>query len=261
MGIAPLFAGEPVDRACCVRTDELQEIGLCVSGPRAFERPSECGETGRCYIAVGGGASGVDSGESGSGGDQAQSAGFLHPRAYCSSSFKEQDVQSTLIGGYGIDLFTVFDDDQDGDLDLRDVAVFMETYEPAPKRVQSDARMVAAECCFSIEDQRGVGVCLSGPGVNHPIASCENQGRCVVGFDGVVGPGDLMYKLCSVAPFVDLDPAATECASWSFDGPPVTFTCNASYIAGVTPFSTFDADGDGDFDLGDLAGAWIQVDD
>lgn len=167
-------------------------------------------------------------------------------------------MQSTLLGGFGIDLFSVFDDDQDGDLDLIDVAVFMNTYDPAPKRVQSDARPVAAACCFTLNNQRSAGECLSGPDVLHSVESCDNQGICSIGFSALIEPGDYLYKMCAPAPSIPKDNSSAACAFWSHVPEPIAFSCVASYDPGITPFVTFDADGDGDFDLSDLAAVLVE---
>jgi len=130
--VLPKIAGGVPDRACCVQTNELQEIGLCMSGPGGLQRPIDCGEAGRCYMAVGGGVSTSNP----DGSWAVNAAGLIALPGYCSSDFQADNIQGTPRGGSEIDLFSVFDADQDGDLDLKDISVFLETYEPAPFRVE-----------------------------------------------------------------------------------------------------------------------------
>ena len=248
VGYPSSLAADATDRVCCMNTNELQEIGLCVSGPGGLSRPTTCDEAGRCYYVVDG-----MTGSKEDGAFQNQSAGPIPSRAICSSALVAGPVQKGPRGGDGIDLFSVFDADQDGDLDLKDIGAFLDTYEPAPNLLQSDAKLVAAECCFSHEEQLRVGTCLSGPKVKGPIGACVDQGTCVLGFSAPAGPGDQQYKLCMAGPFVEPKLSGAACEFWFEESVTAAFECNASYASGVTPFVTFDADGDADFDLVDLA--------
>jgi hypothetical protein len=152
----------------------------------------------------------------------------------------------------GIDPHSVFDSDDDGDLDLRDLALFQQF----PPLIHSIARPQAAvvqnECCLGESGLRNLGNCMSGPGQTDVPHTCQSAVECEVGFDQPVEGGDYAYQLCDVDGTIMPD-ASAMCVSWSAAQMPLVDACPASHVPGITAFITFDADGDGDFDLTDYA--------
>ena len=178
------------------------------------------------------------------------------PRAYCSAWADESTavVYSCIADEtFGVDLFSIWDQDADGDLDLRDLAAFLQVYESVPAQVQSEGRLVYSECCFSLVGLLEIGDCLSGPGVQDVPAACEAFPTCIIGFSEPVRPGDYMYRLCDAVVTEPPDQTGALCTSWSDDDVPVAQLCEARFVFGVTFFNVFDDDGDEDLDLVDFA--------
>jgi len=249
----------------------LQRIGECVSGPDVKSQPSPCPPASTCVL--------------GFGDNQAMMVILCDPeqivppdphRGYCSSWTDESVsvVQECVAKpNPSISLFTVFDDEGDGDLDLRDVAVFGQVYDTTPKLEQSDAILVYVECCVPVSVIRATGKCLTGPGPSYhctgnprqvicsgnPIPStCDAAATCVVGFSSVVEVGDYQYKLCASGPADLPDPSTSYCDSWHMEEIPVVFSCRGSPIAGDSFFVVADSNGDGDVDLADFSVIQIE---
>lgn len=98
----------PVTIECCVREIDLREVGACLSGPNETEEPTKCGETGRCFYSEGG------------------IPGLV---GFCTTLVTTLQQTGLSLGGFGINHFSSFDFDQDGDFDLRDFATFQNTFE------------------------------------------------------------------------------------------------------------------------------------
>jgi hypothetical protein len=158
----------------------------------------------------------------------------------------------------GIDLFTLLDSQGDGDFDLRDFALFQEGFGTVPKVIQTESRIVSVECCYPEGHVRGIGLCLSGPGVSSAPGACESGALCEVGFSEPVELGDYMYELCSSGPVVMPDPSESFCSAWLKEGSEPVQTCRAAYAQGVSPFIVFDNDGDADLDMFDFASFQIN---
>jgi hypothetical protein len=236
---------------CCVLEEHLLRIGDCLSGPDGTETPSTCRSSATCVL--------------GFGPDDLLAPVLCDPtqpelpdeqRAHC-ASWVDERLQATdycvAAQAAGINLFTMYDADGDGDLDLEDVAVFQQTYQSVPKRVQSEAALVSVECCFSEEGLRNMGQCLSGPGVRCSPPVCELHAGCVLGFSDIVELGDYLYELCRGGPDTMPDPDESFCSSWTVEDAPVVQSCTGAYPQGINSFVVSDEDGDADLDLADLA--------
>jgi hypothetical protein len=152
-----------------------------------------------------------------------------------------------------IDVFSVYDADRDGDLDLADVAAFQELFRELPNAMQSDAMLVRVECCFPEASLLDLGLCLSGPGgVNMP-PDCDSQAACTLGFSDIVQVGDFMYRLCRPESTTTIEPSDFFCSSWTEGSIQIVQSCQASDAAGVGSWLVFDDDSDGDLDLMDFA--------
>jgi len=249
--LAPPVWAQLVSVQCCTEQPDLDRIGECVSGPGGTTRPASCPPAATCVL--------------GFGDDVVLMASLCDPeqvvpptpfRAYCS---EWADETATVVkecvakSNASINLFTVYDDDQDGDLDLKDLAVFTQVYDSVPKLEQSDAVVVAVECCVPESIVRRIGECLSGPGGMSIPSACTGTATCVVGFSALVEVGDWQYKLCTTGP-VELPDASTSfCVSWQTESMPIAHSCRGSHIAGNYFFVVSDTDGDGDVDLADYA--------
>lgn len=264
--LSPPAGAQLVSVRCCVEQADLERIGECLSGPGDTSQPSACPPAATCVLGFGDNtklmAGLCDS-------EQAVLPNWY--RGYCSSWADEtvnvvQECVSKPQGG--VNLFTVFDDEGDGDLDLRDLAVFGQVYDSTPKLEQSDAVLVYVECCVPESVIRAIGKCLTGPGPSYhctgapggqtcsgnPIpGACDATATCVVGFSSVVEVGDYLNKLCKSGPAILPDPATSYCDSWRLEGIPIGYSCPGSRIAGNTFFVVIDSDGDGDVDLADFS--------
>jgi len=132
---------------CCVLEEHLLQVGECLSGPDGTETPSTCRSAAICVLGFG-----PDNLLTGVLCDPTQPVPPDEPRGYCVSWVNDRlQVTNRCVAAEaaGLNLFTMYDTDGDGDLDLTDIAVFQQTYQSVPKRVQSDAVLVSVECCLS----------------------------------------------------------------------------------------------------------------
>ena len=183
------------------------------------------------------------------------------PRAVCASWRDEHAFiteECVAADNAGVDLFTLLDYRGDGDLDLRDFALFQEGFGTFPKVIQAEARIVSLECCYPDGYVRGIGPCLSGPGVSSAPRACESGAVCEVGFSEPVELGDYMYELCSPGSIIMPDPLQSFCSTWAEEGGEPVQTCRAAYAQGVSPFTLFDHDCDTDLDMFDFASFQIN---
>ncbi|MHC4697337.1 MAG: hypothetical protein ACYTFA_11390 [Planctomycetota bacterium] len=248
--LAPAL-GQLVSVECCITYGDLLTIGECLSGPVVTEVPDGCGPVGTCVISFG---ENQDVAAYACAPDQ---PGIPHPpRAYCTDwSLEGVEPEHECLADHnsGLDLFATVDADGDGDLDLRDVALFLETLEPVPRVRQSKAHVVSVECCLPAVELLRIGECMSGPGLTHAPGTCRFPASCTIGFSEPVYPGDFLHHLCGTGPPEPPDPADAFCASWYQTGEPAADVCEVDFASGVGSFVTFDSDGDGDLDLADLA--------
>jgi hypothetical protein len=176
-------------------------------------------------------------------------------RAHCASWADETAlaVQECVAKSQpSVNLWSVFDDEGDGDFDLVDLAGFQDVYQVTPKLVQSEAVLVAVECCVPESVIRNLGACLSGPQETNLPAECEASTDCVYGFSELIEIGDWQYTMCTSKPPVLPDPFAAYCISWD-GGVSVTFICHAAHLPGHSLAILADDDGDEDVDLADFA--------
>lgn len=236
---------------CCHYEEDLLKIGHCTSGPDETQLPENCERPGNCVLAFGANIELMDLLC-----DAEQPQLPDEPRAMCTSWVLDNaPVVDACVASPAmeINLFTTYDADRDGDLDLRDVALFQELFHEIPNPTQSDATLVRVECCFPEATLRSVGLCLSGPGaLNAPLA-CDLQAACTLGFSGTVEIGDFMYRLCRPESTTTIGPSARFCSSWTEEDVPIVQSCEATDAAGVGSWLVFDDDGDGDLDLMDFA--------
>jgi len=236
---------------CCTEENHLALIGDCVSGEGALMQPDTCPPSATCILGFGENtqlmAALCD--------PETNEIPPIPTRAYCSSwlhaatpvvheCVAKPEVMATL--------FTVYDDDGDGDLDESDVAVFEKVRETVPKLVQSEAVLTYVECCVAEEVIRNIGVCLSGPGVTTTPLPCDGAAPCVAGFSAPVETGDYLHELCG-EPAVLPKPGESYCLAWQADDVPTAFLCLASNYPGNNYFIVSDTDGDADVDLSDFA--------
>ncbi len=236
---------------CCYNEDDLLKIGYCTSGPDGTQLPETCRPPGNCMLAFG-----ANTGLMAllcTGGEPQLPDG---PRAMCSSWVLDQApvvdecIASPLME---LNLFTTYDADRDGDLDLVDVAAFQELFHELPNPTQSDAMLVRVECCSPEASLLSLGLCLSGPGVINMPPECDSQAACTLGFSDAVQVGDFPYRLCRPESTTTIGPSDFFCSSWTEEDVPSVQSCQAADAAGVGTWLVFDDDGDGDLDLADFA--------
>ncbi len=236
---------------CCTEESDLARIDDCVSGPGNLDQPATCPAAATCVLGFGADTALVDALC-----DEKRAVPPPPFRAYCSSwidpaaTVKRECVAQPQAS---VSLFSVYDDDGDGDLDSSDVAVFKKVYQPVPKVEQSEAVLAQLECCVPESIIRGIGQCLSGPGVTAQPPPCNGMASCVAGFSAPVELGDWLFGLCGPPPLVPPDPATSYCLTWHEKGVSAVQFCPASSPPGNNPFVVSDADGDADVDLFDLA--------
>jgi len=235
-------AGQLVFVRCCTEQRHLDAMPDCVSGDGNLTRPEQCPAGAVCVLGFAGATP--------------LAARLCDPRlptipeftrAHCSTWTDDttpavfECVANPVIG---VDLFSVMDDDGDGDLDETDVAEFEQFREVVPKVVQSEAVLSLIECCVPSDVLR-----LSGPGVTAvPLAA-----TCMAGFSEPVEPGDYQYELCGEAPRDASGPTSSFCQSWQLEELPPSFYCPAADFTEETMFIVADTDGDDDVDLVDYA--------
>jgi len=247
----PWAEGQLVSVRCCIEQPDLGRIGECISGPDDTSLPSSCPPAAICVLAFGNNTEVMESLC-----DPTQPVQPIPVRGYCSQWVDENFVvvhECTAKLNASINLFAVFDDEQDGDLDLWDLAVFNQDYDSVPKLEQSDAVVVYVECCVPEGVVRNIGACLSGPGGTTIPTACDAAANCVVGFSALVEVGDWLNKLCASGPRVPPDPSTSYCFSWQSEEIPIVHLCPGSHISGLAMFVVSDSDGDGDVDLCDFA--------
>ena len=227
---------------CCTEESHLATITDCVSGDGNLMRPATCPPGATCVLGFGGNRQLM--------GSLCDPRGIEIPRptrAYCSSwSYETAPVAQECVArpNLGVSLFSVFDDDGDGDLDELDVAAFWKVYEPVPKLEQSAAVLTFVECCVDEAIFR-----LSGPGVTAtPFAA-----TCLMGFSKPVEPGDYLHKLCGSPPTDPPNPSESFCVAWQIDTMPPIYFCPAANFTLETLVIVSDVDGDSDVDLADFA--------
>jgi len=246
----PVWA-QLVSVRCCTEQADLERIGECISGPGNTSQPTSCLPAATCVLGFGDNAGLMES--------LCDPEQVLSPtpfRAYCSEWVDETATvvkQCVAKSNASINLFTVYDDDLDGDLDLQDLAVFDQVYDSVPKVEQSDAVLLSVECCVAESVVRAIGECLSGPGGTTIPSACDRTTTCVVGFSALVELGDWQYRLCTTGLPELPDPLTSYCVSWQMEGIPITHFCRGSRIAGNSFFVVSDSDGDGDVDLADFS--------
>lgn len=237
----PVF-GQLVSVRCCTEQSHLDAMPKCVSGDGNTTRPSTCRAGATCVLGFG---------------ENAQLAQRLcdprnpevpHPtRAHCSTwSLEALPVVVECVANptLGVDLFSVFDDDGDGDLDESDVAEFEEFRGVVPKLVQSEAILTLVECCVPSAIFR-----LSGP----DITATPFAATCLAGFSKPVELGDYLYELCGSPPTDVPSPSESFCVSWQIDTMPPGFYCAAADFVQQAIFVVADTDDDSDVDLFDFA--------
>lgn len=222
--IAP-GAAQVVSVKCCISEGNLIRIGECLSGPEPTEAPPACGSIATCVL--------------GYGADTALMPQMCapdqpdlpdEPRAICSSWVADNvPVTRQCVASANTDFspFDIYDADRDGDLDLRDIAVFQQIYESVPNEVQSEARLVFVECCTPGSEQGSTDrVHLDSEIATDTLAN-GSLPVCTLGFSGALGPGDYLYELCRPGAAPKSSSTGTECFSWSVDGVPVVQRCEA----------------------------------
>jgi len=236
---------------CCHYEEDLLKIGQCASGPGETQLPENCEPPGHCVLKFGANAELM-----GLLCDAEQPELPEESRAMCSSwviDYAPVFDECIASAAAEIDLFSVYDADSDGDLDLRDIALFQELFREIPNPTQSEATLVYVECCFPEATLRSLGLCLSGPyGVEAP-PDCDAKAACTLGFSDTIELGDFMYRLCRPESTTTPGPADRFCSSWREEGIPIVQYCEATDAAGVGSWLVFDDDDDGDLDLRDFA--------
>ncbi|MDO8629290.1 MAG: hypothetical protein Q7R41_02255 [Phycisphaerales bacterium] len=240
---------------------DLEKIGNCVSGPGGLTRPEDCEPGATCILGFG-----PDTNLMGQLCDPERTTIPDFSRAYC-SGWADESVsiayECIAKSHPSVTIFEVFDDEQDGDMDLRDINAFQEFYQVAPNQVQCDAILVALECCVPESVVRDIGRCLSGPVVHEFVGRppriistpppCNEDIRCTLGFSAPVELGDYLYRMCAAGLPIDPNASIGYCSSWEVAETQVVFECPANKAAGVTFFVVSDSDGDDDVDLFDFA--------
>jgi len=238
----PSVLGQLVSVRCCTEEHDLGLIQDCVSGDGNTTRPSTCPAGATCVLGFG---------------QDTQLLGRLcdsrnpeipHPaRAFCSSwSLEAPSVVHECVANpaLGVSLFSVFDDDGDGDLDESDVAAFEEAREIVPKLVQSGGILTLVECCVPSATFR-----LSGP----DTTATPMHAACLAGFSKPVELGDYLFEICGAPPTDVPSPSESFCVSWQIDTMPPGFYCPAADFVQQAIFVVADTDDDADVDLVDFA--------
>jgi hypothetical protein len=250
LALVSVSRAQLVSVKCCVTESDLFKFGYCTAGPDGKIVPASCPPAATCILRFGSDQSNMqalcDLG-----------ATPLDPsRAYCTEwevGAAEIHAECVAIPNITVSLFTGYDDENDGDLDLKDFSVYQDVYEPVPKQIQSDAVVASVECCLPFSGTQRIAECLSGPGECHDLGYCDLGSICVVGLSAAVEVGDYMDRICAEGATDLPDPATAFCISWADASIDAAFTCQAAYTEGITPFVVMDDDGDGDLDLLDFA--------
>lgn len=215
---------------CCTSQADLEQVGNCISGPGNTNHPSPCAAGATCVLGFG---SSVEMMERLCAPDQqtvpSQSRGHCDSWVDAAAKVEHECVARPTTG---VTLFESFDDEQDGDFDLRDLAVFAGAYNAVPKQVQSDARLVSLKCCVPEDVIRDIGVCLSGPGGETIPAACTHDMHCVAGFSEPLEAGDYLYRICASPSSVTPDSPNGLCSSWEDPEVQSAFECPVSKRAG-----------------------------
>lgn len=234
---------------CCSEQGDFENITDCVGGTNVLVRPALCRPAATCVLGFGPDASFMD-------GLCAPLQGIpIFDRGFC-SSWSDDSIpvvqQCVAIPNADITMFEVYDDDQDGDLDVADLAMFKQVYAGVPKLTQSDAAVVAVDCCIHDAVLPQIGECLSGPGVTTQPPGCALRPACVTGFSAPLETGDWLYRVCALTP---VPPASdtSHCVSWQSSGEPVVFECPTVPTLAPSFFVLADTDADVDVDLRDFA--------
>jgi hypothetical protein len=235
---------------CFTGEEHLDRFDDCVSGPGMVSRPEACPAAAACVLGFG---------------EDARVAPALclpgdpplpsFTRAFQSSWTVETVpiVHECVAKPYLMaSLFSVYDDDGDGDVDGSDGALFEKATESPPNLVQSEAVLTYLQCCVAEEVIRNIGRCLSGPGATKTPLLCDGLAACIAGFSEPVQPGDFQFRLCG-EPAVLPKPKDAYCITWQDEHTATSFLCPAAAIPGNTQFIVSDSDGDGDVDLFDFA--------
>ena len=233
---------------CCISEGNVLRIGECLSGPDNTDVPPACGSIGTCVLGFD-----ADIALMGEMCDPEDPEIPDDPRAVCRTWTTGNGVvteQCVASANTDFSLFKTYDTDGDGDLDLRDMAVFQQIYRPLPKQDRGVTQVVSVKCCISESNLIRIGDCLSGPDNTNVRAVCGSIGTCVLGFSGDTTN---MGELCNPRnPDIPDDPRAV-CTSWTTESAPATQRCVAAPNTDFSLFDTYDADGDGDLDLRDIA--------
>ncbi len=246
-----IACGQLVSVRCCTEQADLQQVRRCLSGPGNTEPPDECPPTATCVLAFG------EHQDLMTMLCDAQLAVPPVPlRAYCSSWNDETatvSAECVAKAQASVNLFSVYDDDADGDLDLRDLAGFGQVYGVTPALQQSEAVLVSVECCVPEFLVREIGACLSGPGSNAIPAACDASANCVYGFSAPIELGDWHHTMCAPGNPILPHPSYAYCVSWQNADLPLVFSCRAAQLPGNSFSIVSDEDGDDDVDLADFA--------
>ncbi len=218
-------AAQVVSVECCISEGNLIRIGQCLSGPEHTEAPPACGSIATCLLGFGPDTALMS---------KVCAPGPSHlpdePRAIC-SSWVEDDIpvtrQCIASADTNFSPFDIYDADRDGDLDLRDIAVFQQIYKSVPNEVQSEARLVSVECCTPLSEQDSTDTVHLDSEIATATLANGNLTVCTLGFSGRLGPGDYLYELCRPGPAPNSSSTGIECFSWSVDDVPVVQQCEA----------------------------------
>ncbi|MEK6677411.1 MAG: hypothetical protein AABZ47_17380 [Planctomycetota bacterium] len=247
---APTFA-QLVSVRCCTEESHLDRIADCVSGDGNLMQPETCLPGAMCVLGFGESTQLMAALC-----DLDATVSPIPERGYCSiwgfaslPAMQECVAKPNLVAT----LFSVFDDDGDGDLDEIDVAVFEKVRQPVPRTQQTEAVLTYVECCIPDAAIRGIGRCLSGPGVTTRPLDCEGTATCIAGFSEPVLPGDYLHGLCSSEPVIPPKPTEMYCFGWEADEVSTGFLCPSIIVPGNSLFSISDADDDADVDLQDFS--------
>lgn len=239
---------------CCFSESDFQGLGECMAGPGISEVPEECLTIGKCIFGFG-----ADNSLMPAICDLSQAVDLPEPRAICTTwnNSDELTIERCIAKQpIGIDLFDWIDQlsDDDGDVDLRDYAIYQAGYQTVPRRVQSEARIVSVDCCYPGASLRAFGNCISGPGITPNISDCEFLSACEIGYSSPVEPGDFLFDLlCDLPPVTLPEPVESYCFSWSETNVVPVQTCGSSGGMGIPRTLETDVDNDGDLDLKDFA--------
>jgi hypothetical protein len=235
---------------CCTQESNLASIEDCVSGHGNLTQPSTCPPGAACVLGFGENTQlmaalcDLDAAVTATP-DQASCSTWVYDAMPVA---QECVAKSHLVAT----LFSVYDDDGDGDLDATDVALFEKVFPIVPNVVQSEAALTYMQCCLPEAVILSVGQCLSGPGVTAIPPACDGMATCIAGFSEAVEPGDYQYVLCG-EPVVLPKPKDSYCLAWQAEDVATSFLCPAADIAGHAYFIVADTHGDVDVDLRDFA--------